>query len=271
LTTGMAATALLLAAHGERREGAGNFGALRLAAALSGRGVVDEVGVGFINGTPSIGKAIRAFTAPQIIVYPLFLSEGYFSRVRLTRALDAAWRKDRRRVFHVLPPLGLDPGFADLVMQRVAVAQAPKSLLSGVNLILVAHGSTTNSASRIATQRLAAEIRARSTFRTVRCAFLDEPPSLREASSNLPPPLTIVGLFAGDGRHGSLDVPRLIAKLDRDDVVFAGTMASLDGVESLVPEAVGRLPHHGPECISRQKASAALQDGRTASLNSLPW
>jgi sirohydrochlorin cobaltochelatase len=236
----MAATALLLAAHGERRAGAANDGAMRLAAALSGLGIADEVGVGFIKGTPSIGKAIRTFAARRIIVYPLFLSEGYFSRVRLAQALDAAWREDRHRVFHVLPPLGLDPGFADVVAQRVVAAQPPGSVLSAVNLILIAHGSTTNPASRIATQRLATEIRSRSGFRSVRCAFLDEPPSLHEANSSLPPPLTVVGLFAGDGRHASLDVPRLIAKLARDDVVFAGTMASLNGVERLVAAAVAR-------------------------------
>jgi sirohydrochlorin ferrochelatase len=140
----------------------------------------------------------------------------------------------------VLAPLGLDRGFADLVADRVAAAQPAGSVLSAVNLILVAHGSTTNPASRIATQRLATEIRSHNCFRSVRCAFLDEPPSLHEAGSNVSPPLTIVGLFAGDGRHGSLDVPRLIAKLGRDDVVFAGTMASLDGVEPLVAAAVAR-------------------------------
>jgi len=268
--TDMSSTALLLAAHGERRAGATNDRAMRVAAALAARGIADEVGVAFIKGTPSIGKAIRAFAARRIIVYPLFLSEGYFIRVRLAQALDLAWRKDRRRVFHVLPPLGLDPGFADLVAEQVAAAQPPGSMLSAVNLILVAHGSTTNPGSRIATQRVAAGIRARSLFRSVRCAFLDEPPSLREASWNLPPPLTIVGLFAGDGRHASLDLPRLIAKLHRV-VVFAGTMASLDGVDDLVAAAVARLSDHERQRMSPETPSAALRQRRTAPLNSLPW
>lgn len=91
---GVAHTALLLAAHGERRPGADNEGVFRLARALAERGLVSEIAVGFVNGAPSINDAIVSLTARRIIVYPLFASSGYFTRDRLVQVLDQVDRQD---------------------------------------------------------------------------------------------------------------------------------------------------------------------------------
>ena len=73
--------ALLIAAHGEQREDAGNESIARLAAAPATRGAAPEISYGFLSGTPTIADAVEALTGLEIIVYPLFLSEGYFTRV----------------------------------------------------------------------------------------------------------------------------------------------------------------------------------------------
>ena len=111
-----ASVALLIAAHGERRPDATNYGVKRIAQAVSARRLVAEVGVGFINGTPGIGEAFAALTAPRVMVYPLFASSGYFTRDRLVQLLDEANAEGRD--VEVLPPLGLDPGLPDLVLDR---------------------------------------------------------------------------------------------------------------------------------------------------------
>jgi sirohydrochlorin ferrochelatase len=183
---------------------------------------------------------MRAFSARRVIVYPLFLADGYFGRVRLAQALEERRQNDDGRTVHVLPPLGLDLGLADLVIARVIAAQSPAAALSPLNLILLAHGSRIDPASRTATERLAGNIAARGCFRTVRCAFLDESPSLYEAAADLASPLVVFGLFAGDGMHGAEDVPRLIADLGRPEVVFAGTIANLAGVDTLIAAAAAR-------------------------------
>jgi sirohydrochlorin cobaltochelatase len=230
-------TALLLAAHGERRPGAGNEGLLRLAAKLRARRIVSQAGCGFIKGAPSIGEAVQALTADEIVVYPLFLSDGYFTRVRLPELLEEATAGTRPRP-HILPPLGLDPGFPALIAGRaVAAARTQDFVPARTNLVVLAHGSTTDQASRMATLRLTEELAKQRHFRCVRMALLEEEPSLREATADLPGPIIVMGLFAGDGRHGAADAPRLVAELGRDDVLFAGTIGNLDGIEELIASA----------------------------------
>ena len=107
-------TAVLIAAHGERRPGADNEGVFRIARALADRGLVSEMAVGFINGVPSIRDAMESLAARRIIVYPLFASSGYFTRDRLVQLIDEANHQSRE--FQMLPPLGLDLGLPDLVV-----------------------------------------------------------------------------------------------------------------------------------------------------------
>src|SRR6267154_2459087 len=72
---------LLLAAHGERRMDADNAGVARLARSLADKGVAVEIGFGFIKGSPPVDEAIGALSSRDVVVYPLFLSDGYFTRV----------------------------------------------------------------------------------------------------------------------------------------------------------------------------------------------
>jgi hypothetical protein len=74
----------------------------------------------------------------------------------------------------------------------------------------------------------------------VRTALLEEPPSLREAASDLSGPIIIFGLFAGEGMHGGGDAPQLVEDLGRSDTVFAGTISQLDGIADVVAAAVAR-------------------------------
>jgi sirohydrochlorin ferrochelatase len=108
------------------------------------------------------------------------------------------------------------------------------------NVILLAHGSSGDGASREATAHLANEVRRHLRFRDARIALLEESPSLPEAARDLSGPVIVFGLFAGDGMHGAEDAPRLVAALGRADAVFAGTITSLDGIADLVAAAVGR-------------------------------
>jgi sirohydrochlorin cobaltochelatase len=240
-------TALLLAAHGERRPGATNEAVVRLVARLRARNLAAQIGCGFIKGTPTIREAIEAFTADTIIVYPLFLSDGYFARVRLPELLDEAIATTHPRALRILPPLGLDPGFPVFITEQAAAAARARRLgPSRINLVLLAHGSSTDPASCIATGRLAEAIGKRRRFRSVQMALLGESPSLAQTAARLAGPMMVLGLFAGDGMHGATDAARLVTELDRPDALFAGTIANFDGIEQLVASAV-----QGPACRKR--------------------
>jgi sirohydrochlorin cobaltochelatase len=155
--------------------------------------------------------------------------------------LNAASRADRRRTIRMLPPLGLDPALVLILIDRLMeTAQARGLAAARTGVILLAHGSSKDPASRIAAERITAEVGRRTSFRAVRTALLEEPPSLREAASELSGPIIIFGLFAGEGMHGGGDAPQLVEDLGRSDTVFAGTISQLDGIADVVAAAVAR-------------------------------
>lgn len=234
----VAHTALLLAAHGERRPNADNEGVFRIARALADRGLVSEITVGFINGVPTIRDAMESLAACRIIVYPLFASSGYFTRDRLVQLLDEANHQSRE--IRVLPPLGLDPGSPDVVAAFASQAARKHGIAPrACTVICLAHGSRRNSASRGATEQIARGVANRGVFREVRLSFLEERPFLGEAAASVPGPAIVVGLFSGAGLHGARDAPRLTAELGRDNFVFAGVIGSASGIEDLVARSVG--------------------------------
>ena len=123
--------ALLLVAHGERSSGAANAGVVQLAATLRGRAVAPEVAIGFIKGEPTITESVHALRADEIVVYPLFLSDGYFTRARLPEMLNEAMRADRPRAIRMLPPLGLDPALVPLLMDKLVGTAQGRGMAPG--------------------------------------------------------------------------------------------------------------------------------------------
>lgn len=232
---------LLIAAHGERGGGANNGGVVQLAAKLAARRVAGEICCGFIKSTPTIGAAVNALSFSELIVYPLFLSDGYFTRTVLTRLLREAVRKQEGRSIRILPALGLDSGLAELIAVKAAsIAVAYGFQPRQTTLVLLAHGSARNSASRFATERLARHARNRGPFRNVRTAFLDESPSLADVAKEIRGPVVIVGLFTGNGLHGADNVTDVMTALRRDNAVFAGNIVSFPELVDLVVAGVER-------------------------------
>ncbi|MGZ9104949.1 MAG: CbiX/SirB N-terminal domain-containing protein [Rhodoplanes sp.] len=236
---------MLLAAHGERRPGAGNEGVAQLAARLADLGMAAEVGFGFLKGEPSIGDAVRRLAARDLLVYPLFLSDGYFTQTLLPRRLEQAGALAGDRAVHILPPLGLDPALIGLILDRAqAVARAHGWVPARANLVLLAHGSSNNPASRRAAERVAGKIAALGVFARVRPAFLEEPPYLDQTVAHAP--AVVVGLFAGEGLHGGGDAPQLVAELARSELAFAGNVG---GFETL-PEVIATAIRRGEQAIA---------------------
>jgi sirohydrochlorin cobaltochelatase len=230
-------TALLIAAHGERQPGAGNESTFRIARAVAAKGLVAEVVVGFINGAPTVAEALASLAARKVIVYPLFASNGYFTRDRLVQILDEA--NGQNRAIHILPPLGLDPSLPKLLADRAAhVTREYGFSPEAVAVILLAHGSRRNPASREATGWLASEIARREVFRDVKIALLEERPHLQDAAQSIEGPAIVMGIFSGSGLHGARDAPRLVAKLARPEVIFAGAIGDAPGVDEVVGSSV---------------------------------
>ena len=241
LNEGPASHALLVAAHGERTVAADNRALMRLAAALRERRLAHEVALGFIKGTPSIGQSVQALAADSVIIYPVFMSDGYFTRTRLPQLLREALGRESKRRFQMLPPLGLEPGLSHLIARRLLATARERALApEQTNVILLAHGSTKDPASRAAAEQIVDSVRRQALFRSVGLALLEEAPDLAEAACTMAGALIVFGLFAGEGLHGAQDAPRLVGQLGRADAIFAGTVTRLEGLEELMAAAIAK-------------------------------
>ncbi|MBI5263336.1 MAG: hypothetical protein HY852_16120 [Bradyrhizobium sp.] len=239
---------LLIAAHGERTAGAANEGTFRIARALADQGLASEVVVGFIRGVPSIKDALGAVTASNLLVYPLFVANGYFTRDRLVQLLDEANGQGRK--VEVMAPLGLDPGLPDLVLNFARRAACERGFVPhACRVVLLAHGSRKNCRSRNSTEQMARALEVYAEFRSVHTAFLEEPPSLSAVAASIEGPVVVVGMFSGEGLHGAKDAPRLVSELDRKDVAFAGVIGNASGIEHLIARSVQNALHQN----SRQR------------------
>ncbi len=232
-------TALLVVAHGERRGGAANHGIRRLVARLTAAGIADEIGFGLLSGSPSIAAGLNRLCARDVLIYPLFLANGFFAATRLPQAVAAASRGAARTI-RILAPLGLDPALDDLVAERAAgLAQKRGETPSAATLVLLAHGSTRDPASHAAAQQMALRLARRRQFRDVRIAVLEGGPSVDQTLAAVDDPVLMVGMFSGEGLHAGEDVPALLAAHD-GRVGFAGNIGAWPEVADLVAAAVAR-------------------------------
>ena len=231
---------LMIAAHGRRDAGRhSNESIFHLADNVAARIGGVQVGCGFINGVPSIAEAIESLVAANTIVYPLFMAAGYFGRTVLNRLIEAKKRLRQGRSITMLPPLGLEPALADLVVAKAAVAAASHGVsVQHATLVLLAHGSSRDPHSAIAAEQTAKRACAHQLFGNVRVSFLDQPPSLAATVSEIRGPIGIVGLFSGDGLHGGHDAARLMVQLDRADAIYVGNVGLFPGLETLIARTV---------------------------------
>lgn len=241
LSRSQAQSGLLLLAHGERLDGQSNDDVTRLAADIASRNLAAETRVGFIAGTPQIAQALQTLTAGRILAYPLFMADGHFLRIAVNSLRTAAKAGYPRRAVTVMPPLGAETALANLVAAKAEAAACAQGLAPAeTTLVLVAHGSKRNKASRRATETVAERLRALTPFAAVTSAYLDEPPALGEALESHPGPAVVVGMFVGHGLHARIDLPRLLASLPGRSIAFVGHVGGWREIADLVADGLQR-------------------------------
>lgn len=185
--------------------------------------------------------ALQAFQSPSMLVYPLFMSDGCFTRIARGRLQEAAARRTPSLRFKILPPLGLDPTLAMLVAGRAAAAAGAAGFSPAyTHVVLVAHGSTRDQASLIATRTLAQRIGNIGRFARVSAVFLEQAPSLADFLRRPSGPAVVVGLFIGDGLHGRHDLRCPLAGFSAADIVFAGNVGTWPEIADIVAATAAR-------------------------------
>ena len=208
--------ALVLAAHGSRRDPAANALVRRVAEAVRARRLFDEVAVAFHQGEPGFDTVLDEITADEVTVVPFLTSAGHYSEVVLPEALARNRRYAELRIRQT-PPVGTHSGIGALVARRLAELLRERGIERGsVSLALVGHGTPRHAGSRDATLQLADALRRRRVAGEVLAAFLDDDPPVEGvlATASLPHVIVIPFLIGG-GTHVSDDIPGRLATGDR--------------------------------------------------------
>ncbi len=235
----MSGGALVLAAHGSRRDHAANALIRRLAQAVRERRLFDEVAAAFHQGEPGFETVLDELAAEAVTVVPVMTSSGYYADEILPEALGRNQRYSSLRLRQT-PPVGAHPGIAPLVARRVSELLRESGLSrSETTLLLAGHGTRRSPASRDTTLQLAETLRRRGVARSVVVGFLEDDPELPEALALAPAgPVLVIPFLIGGGGHASGDIPAALG-LEPGELPVSGRAG---GRRIVVDHAVGTLP-----------------------------
>lgn len=237
--------AVILVAHGDRGGEERNHSLLVHADAIRQRKAYRYVGAGVLRGDPLFEEAWVAACqsgAKHVLIYPLFMSDGYFvSKVLPERIRDAG----AGLPYSMALPLGLDPALVPLFEERsLSVAQERGINPKESRLLVVGHGSKFGRASALATLRMAEALTSKSAFRQVTAAFLEEPPFFENEIRDASQPTIVTGFFSGTGLHAEGDVPEAMVCASSDSV-YTGPIGLHPKIADVILSALVELESKG--------------------------
>lgn len=218
------APAALIVAHGQPSDpepAAAELAALaaRVAAHLPGWRVASAT----LAEADALGTAVAAL-GPRGLVYPMFMAGGWFTRTHLPQRLAAvggqAWR--------VLDPFGLDPAVQALAVTILREA----GLGPGGALLLAAHGSSRSAAPSEVAHAVAGLCARELGLARAEAAFIDQSPTLGEATGFDAGALCLP-FFAARGGHVIDDLPAAL-----ETAGFGGRVLPPLGLDPRVPATI---------------------------------
>lgn len=233
---GVERTGVLLVAHGSARSPDAALPVLELARGLRRRGF-SEVRTGFWKEEPFLHQVLDTLLSSRIVVLPVFLAEGYFSRVVVPRELGLAYGRNRRngRDVRLLPPLGASARMDDLVTDRALAALPRGASPAEAALVVLGHGTPVDPRSGDTVREACRRMDGESGFGRVVPAFIDQEPRMEEVVRAAPEPVVVlVPFLVAAGFHGGITVPR--------DLELSGATTSRGGRTLAYAEPVGTHP-----------------------------
>jgi sirohydrochlorin ferrochelatase len=161
------------------------------------------------------------------IVYPMFMSGGWFTSVHLPERLAAAGGENWR----ILAPFGLDPNLQALtaILAQEATTGHPQA-----EVLLAAHGSFRSSAPSDVAYDVVRQLLA-SGLNRAEAAFIDQSPRIVDVARGFGPNAVCLPFFAAAGGHVVDDLPQALAEAG-----FAGRLLAPIGLDARVPGLIAR-------------------------------
>jgi sirohydrochlorin cobaltochelatase len=228
------------------------------ARAIRDRGLFDEVQEAFWKEEPALGDVLDMLTSDQIYVVPVFLADGYFTRLVVPRELglseSGAGRSAQRVVY--CPPVGAHPRMEDLVLARaLETCGLDTEERRAAALVIIGHGTERAAASGGTVHRLTARLAARREFGVVRCGFLDQDPRIEAVLESLGHAhVVLVPFFIAEGWHTRTTIPR--------DLHLAGTHTRRAGSSIWYAPPIGTLPQVADVILDLTAGAGARLHGR---------
>ncbi|GIW19533.1 MAG: hypothetical protein KatS3mg064_2690 [Tepidiforma sp.] len=244
-------THLVLAGHGSHLNADSSEPFHRLAAALRAGGEFDAVSVALWKEEPSLARALDAVDDPDVVVVPIFISTGYFTRTVVPREmrLDGPLTVRGSQRIRFTPPVGTHPRLADVIIERAREAGAgPDDAL-----VVLGHGTRRDSESEKNVYAMAGLVAQRGCFAECGVAFIDQEPGMLTMLDRFRAPrLFVVPLFIAEGWHVGETIPADLA---------------LDGPET---RRGGRVVHYTPPVGTHPALAAVVTDLAREALDRFP-
>jgi sirohydrochlorin cobaltochelatase len=244
---------LVVVGHGSKRLRLAETALFRHARAISERGLFARVEACFLKSSPRLIDALARTSGGPAFLVPFLMSDGVATRTVIPGLLGfegapgdvvhPEFAAADTTLFYC-EPVGLHPGFADVIRGRVLVSCARQGWQPAqAGVLLVAHGTEKDAASGLAARRHAARLSGSGEFARVSVAFLEEPPYLADVADLGDRPTVVVGLFAESGLHGERDVPRLLKAAGgrAETVTYTGPIGADPAMAELIVDQARRF------------------------------
>ncbi len=194
---------LVLAAHGSRCGGAAR--ALEeIAAQLRQRDGFDQVLTAYNQGEPAFEQVPELVAGDAVVVVPVFLAEGYYSKQVLPRELRRARRSGSMDIW-LTPVVGSDSRLHSTLLRRlVELIQRLGWNPERTTVVVLGHGTPRSSSSTLTAREAASFLSCHGPCKMVQPAFLDDSPSPRAVLEGVDADHCIVLPFLfGSGGHAA--------------------------------------------------------------------
>jgi sirohydrochlorin cobaltochelatase len=199
-------TTLVLVGHGSHLNANSSASVFAHADELRRRGVFDSVRTGFWKEEPGLSRVLDGCADPEVVVVPMFISNGYFTRTVVPREMRLEGPETLRgqQRIRYTGPVGAHPAVANVVVERAMEAGARADDAVAV----LGHGTRMDSESERNVYSVAASLANLGRFAEVGAVFLDQEPSMAGLLERFgAPTVVVVPLFIADGWHVGQTIP----------------------------------------------------------------
>ena len=183
--------------------------------------------------SPGALEAALARTADTPLIYPLFMTDGWFVRSALPKRLGDAPAR-------ILPPLGVEDGLPDLVAGVLRSETERRGWTIPDTFLLVgSHGSGRSPNSKHATDAFVRQLRSRVSFKEVRTGYVEETPYFSDAAKGVPDNALCLPFFAAYGGHVKEDITDALAAAHFKGALL-NPIGTFDAIPALIAESLRR-------------------------------